>query len=66
MAGYSGTPLPQKLGIKENHRVALLSAPEGFLKTLGTVPFGVTLQAGLRGTSLLDVIVAFVLARGTF
>lgn len=27
MAGYSGTPLPKKLGIKENFRVLLLDAP---------------------------------------
>jgi hypothetical protein len=27
MAGYSGTPLPQKLGIKEQFRVALLDLP---------------------------------------
>jgi hypothetical protein len=27
MAGYSGTPLPQKLGIKEQFRVALLGLP---------------------------------------
>jgi hypothetical protein len=27
MAGYSGTPLPKKLGIKENFRVALLAMP---------------------------------------
>ena len=29
-AGYSGTPLPKKLGIKPGHRVLLLNAPEGF------------------------------------
>ena len=28
MAGYSGTPLPRKLGIKEEHRVAVLDGPE--------------------------------------
>ena len=28
--GYSGTPLPRKLGIKPGHRVALLGAPDGF------------------------------------
>ena len=28
--GYSGTPLPKKLGIKPGHRVLLLSAPEPF------------------------------------
>jgi hypothetical protein len=27
MAGYSGTPLPKKLGIKDNFRVALLNLP---------------------------------------
>jgi hypothetical protein len=27
MAGYSGTPLPQKLGIKEQFRIALLDMP---------------------------------------
>jgi hypothetical protein len=27
MAGYSGTPLPQKLGIKQQFRVALLDLP---------------------------------------
>ena len=29
-AGYSGTPLPQKLGIKEGHRVLLAQAPDDF------------------------------------
>ncbi len=27
-AGYSGTPLPQKLGIKEGHAVLLVGAPK--------------------------------------
>jgi hypothetical protein len=32
LAGYSGTPLPQKLGIKAGHRVYVGgAAPEGFL-----------------------------------
>lgn len=31
MAGYSGTPLPKKLGIQEGHRVLVLGAPAGFL-----------------------------------
>jgi hypothetical protein len=59
-AGYSGTPLPQKLGIKEHHRVALVGAPRGL--ELGTLPAGATLQNGLRG-DLLDVIVVFVKQR---
>ncbi len=38
MAGYSGTPLPRKLGIKPGHRVLLSGAPEGFEATLGELP----------------------------
>jgi hypothetical protein len=30
VAGYSGTPLPRKLGVKDGHRVLLAGAPEGF------------------------------------
>lgn len=29
-AGYSGTPLPRKLGIKDGSRVLLVGAPAGF------------------------------------
>jgi len=35
VAGYSGTPLPQKLGIKDGSRVLLADAPEGFACSLG-------------------------------
>jgi hypothetical protein len=41
LAGYSGTPLPKKLGIKPGTVVALVGAPEGFSDTLGTLPEGV-------------------------
>jgi hypothetical protein len=64
MAGYSGTPLPKKLGIKDGHRVALIHAPDGFEKTLGSLPHGVTVQASLSGTTPFDVIVVFVTRRG--
>lgn len=37
-AGYSGTPLPKKLGIKPGHRIALVHAPDGFRDTLGELP----------------------------
>lgn len=37
-AGYSGTPLPKKLGIKTRTTVALVNAPEGFEGTLGQLP----------------------------
>ncbi len=61
MAGYSGTPLPRKLGIKEESRVALVNAPRGFGSTLGALPDGVNVQSRLgRG---LDVIVFFTTSR---
>ena len=37
-AGYSGTPLVKKLGIKRGNRVALLQAPEHYLDLLGELP----------------------------
>lgn len=40
-AGYSGTPLPRKLGIKDGFRVALVGAPEGFGPELEPLPGGV-------------------------
>jgi hypothetical protein len=62
VAGYSGTPLPQKLGIKPGHRVLLLGAPEGFeAGTLGTLPEDVTVAHAARGSA--DVIVAFLSSR---
>ena len=56
-AGYSGTPLPKKLGIKPEARVALVGAPDGFDQTLGELPGGVTIHRRLQGR--FDVIVAF-------
>jgi len=38
VAGYSGTPLPQKLGIKDGSRVRLAGAPGGFARSIGVVP----------------------------
>jgi len=49
MAGYSGTPLPKKLGIKPNSVVALVGAPPGFDATLGEIPEGVTFRNSARG-----------------
>ena len=57
MAGYSGTPLAKKLGIKPGHRVGLIAAPRGFEDTLAPLPDDVTVRFQARGT--LDVIVFF-------
>jgi hypothetical protein len=58
-AGYSGTPLPQKLGIKEGHRVAILSAPARLPAGLEALPDGVTVVRRLQGAAF-DVILVFV------
>ena len=44
-AGYSGTPLPKKLGIREGTAVALLNAPEGFEAHLQPLPAGARITA---------------------
>jgi hypothetical protein len=62
-AGYSGTPLVRKLGIKPGARLALIGAPEGFDATLGELPEGVATRQAARGP--LDVIVAFFVDRST-
>jgi hypothetical protein len=41
MAGYSGTPLPQKLGIKPDSIVVVIDPPENYRKLLGSIPSGV-------------------------
>jgi hypothetical protein len=60
-SGYSGTPLPKKLGIREGSRVAVVSAPKGFDASLGALPPGAQLRTHARGR--LDVIVFFVTRR---
>jgi len=60
-AGYSGTPLPRKLGIKEQHAVAFPGAPADFPRELGPLPDGVVVRRTARGP--LDVIVLFVRRR---
>lgn len=44
MAGYSGTPLIRKLGIKEGFRVCLIGAPDGYDALLQPMPAGVTVE----------------------
>jgi hypothetical protein len=65
MAGYSGTALPKKLGIKEGHRVAVIRPPDGFANTLGDLPENVAVRVGLSGVkaAALDVIIVFVTRR---
>jgi hypothetical protein len=71
MAGYPGTPLPRKLGVKPGHAVALVNAPaklaDGLAAELAQLP-GVTVTLALDDRPAaagedggpLDVIVTFV------
>ena len=60
-AGYSGTPLPKKLEIKDGTRVALVGAPRDFAKTLGKLPAGAKLLRGIEGPH--DLTLWFVTSR---
>jgi hypothetical protein len=60
-AGYSGTPLVRKLGIKPQARLGLIAAPDGFDEVLGELPAGVVVRRRLQGT--FDVLVAFATRR---
>jgi hypothetical protein len=62
-AGYSGTPLPVKLGIGEDDEVALIGAPERFEDTLGDLPGVASLHTDLADDARYDVIVAFMTRR---
>ena len=57
-AGYSGTPLLQKLGVREGSRMAVIRPPQGFVHSLPSLPIGATLSQ--RGASEADVIVWFI------
>jgi hypothetical protein len=56
-AGYSGTPLPQKLGIEQGTLLATLHAPDDFDDTLGELP--PEAQLLIRVQTGLDLVVAF-------
>ena len=61
MAGYSGTPLPKKLGIAEGSSLALIGAPR---RVIDKLPPGVSVKRQARGTA--DVVVAFFTRRRDF
>ena len=58
MAGYSSTPLPKKLGIKERSRIGFVNAPKDFVAYLGSLPESA--EVVKRLTSSLDIILFFV------
>jgi len=56
IAGYSGTPLAKKLGVKESSRLLLVGAPETFLQLLEPLPSTVQFEDSLsRATDIVHV-----------
>jgi hypothetical protein len=64
MAGYSGTPLAKKLGIKAGQRVGVMGDPGYFGGIVAPLPVGAQLVRNPRGAC--DVYVAFSPDRRTF
>jgi len=63
MAGYSGTPLAKKLGIKPGHAVHAIDAPAGYRALLAPLPDGVTFVSRLSDS--VDVVHVFVTKAST-
>jgi len=61
LAGYSGTPLPKKLGIKAGAQVLVVDGPEDLPRTLGALPEGARL-VGRYGPNV-ELILWFVRSR---
>jgi hypothetical protein len=59
-AGYSGTPLPRKLGIREKYSVVLINPPERFERKLEPLPSGAEITANPRAA---NVALLFVLSQ---
>jgi CheY-like chemotaxis protein len=58
MAGYSGTPLPRKLGIRENYSLALINAPARVERKLEPLPAGAEIMADAKGANVAVLFVA--------
>lgn len=57
MAGYSGTPLVKKIGIKSGDRLLFCNEPSDFQKILGELPEDVTVSRKVNG--LVNVVILF-------
>ena len=62
MTGYSGTPLPKKLGIKPGLSVVTINAPTNYRRLLGAIPEGVTFSDRLKQDS--SFVHVFIKKRG--
>lgn len=61
MAGYSGTPLARKLGLKAGSALALIGAPEDYMGLIAPAPEG--LRIGARVAATTDIVHIFSVRR---
>ena len=61
MAGYSGTPLAKKLGLKQGTRLRPVGAPDGYQDLLEPIPSGVEFVSSLSDST--DIIHLFTSQR---
>jgi len=60
-AGYSGTPLSKKLGLKPGQRVSAPGAPPNYRKLLAPLPDGIEFQARMSKTT--DIVHVFTASK---
>ena len=60
-AGYSGTPLPQKLGLEQETVLVVIDDPGHFLELVSPLPDGVEIRTNARGKA--DTVVFFTKER---
>lgn len=53
MAGYSGTPLVKKLGVKEGFKIHAINAPAGYRLLLSPLPAAVQITSAANSTTNL-------------
>lgn len=61
MAGYSGKPLAEKLGIKEGFKIVTVNQPGNYLELIAPIPQGVTVSSHLA--DVVDIIHYFAQSR---
>lgn len=62
-AGYSGTPLSQKLGIKDGFTVVPINAPDDYRRLLTPLPDGVIFESPERSKLPVDLVHIFTNGR---
>lgn len=59
MAGYSGTPLPQKLGVKPGLRVVAMNVPKRSMDVIAEIAAVAPVELKLAGSGPVDVVLLY-------